>query len=145
MIVMKFGGSSLATAARIQQVGDLVVRAAKTPCVVLSAMGDSTNQLFAIAEAAGAGNHEDAINRVGKLFASTAVVIDELLQSPNVVAAPIAQLRADVELLVRAIGRDATQSVSRERIARTRDALVAHGERIATLLLTEHLRELGQQ
>jgi len=145
MIVMKFGGSSLATAARMQQVADLVVRSAKTPCVVLSAMGDTTNQLFAVAEAAGAGNHEDAIAKVAKLFESTQVVIDALLRTPETVAKPFAQLRADVELLVRGITRDASQSVPRERTARTRDALVAHGERIATLLLTEHLRELGQQ
>jgi aspartate kinase len=143
MLVMKFGGSSLATAARLHQVADLVMSAAKTPCVVLSAMGDATNQLFAIAKVAGAGNSSEAQRLVAKLFDDAQATIDELLQDPSAIEKPFLQLRADVEMLIRGIARGADQAPSAERTARTTDALVAHGERIATLLLTTLLQERG--
>ena len=48
---MKFGGSSVATASRMQNVADLVENAKHAPpCVVLSAMGKTTDALFAAAQ-----------------------------------------------------------------------------------------------
>lgn len=145
MLVMKFGGSSLATAARLQQVADLVVRAPKTPCVVLSAMGDATNQLFAIAKEANAGHSEAANALISKLFDQAQAVVTELLQDPSAIAVPFAQLRSDVQLLVRGITKHKDLAPDATRTARSTDALVAHGERISTLLLTALLKERGKE
>jgi len=48
MIVMKFGGTSLAGAAQIRQVGGIVKRFARSrPVVVVSAMAGVTDELIA--------------------------------------------------------------------------------------------------
>jgi aspartate kinase len=53
MIVMKFGGSSLATGERIQDAADLVIRYRdRTPVVVVSAMGGATDALIGLARLA---------------------------------------------------------------------------------------------
>ena len=53
MIVMKFGGTSVESAAAIERVAGIVrAREARHPVVVVSAMGKTTNKLLAIAAAA---------------------------------------------------------------------------------------------
>src|SRR5208282_2634625 len=50
MIVMKFGGTSVESAAAIERVAAIVkARAGRRPVVVVSAMGKTTNKLLAIA------------------------------------------------------------------------------------------------
>lgn len=144
MIIMKFGGSSLATAAGIRQVADLIVNTESTPCVVLSAMGNTTTMLFEVAAGAGAGDSKAALVIIDKIFTDTEAVIDDLFEDATRVTAPLAQLRADAELLVRGIARAAERGPS-TTTARTTDALVAHGERISTLVLTELLLERGHK
>lgn len=65
MIVMKFGGTSVESAAAIRRVADIVqARESQRPLVVVSAMGKTTNRLLAAADKAAAGNldaaHRDA-------------------------------------------------------------------------------------
>lgn len=141
MIIMKFGGSSLATAAGLQQVTERIIASATAPCVVLSAMGDTTNKLLATAEAAGDDRSADALVMIEDIFANAQAVIDELLKDPAPIANALAQLRTDTELLVRGICRLASRAPDAILTARTTDALIAHGERIATLVLSEHLRQ----
>jgi len=143
-IVMKFGGSSLAGAARIRKVAGLVSQAQLTPCVVLSAMGDTTNRLVAVTEMAGRGEAAEATAELDDIFTAAATLASELLQDANAAATALRQLHKDAALLVRAMTRHADQARDAAMTARTTDALVAHGERIATLMLTEHLRELGK-
>ena len=51
MIVMKFGGTSVESAAAIRRVAEVVrARADRHPVVVVSAMGKTTNKLLAIGE-----------------------------------------------------------------------------------------------
>lgn len=142
---MKFGGSSLASAAHIRKVADLIAKSKLTPCVVLSAMGDTTNQLVAVAEMAERGEAATAAATVAQVFAEAAANASELLKDPGSATASLEQLERDVNLLVRALVRDADKASNAARAAQITDALVAHGERIATLLLSEHLRELGKQ
>jgi aspartate kinase len=48
-VVMKFGGSSLASAERVREVADLVLSfPEETPVIVLSAMGKTTNNLLLV-------------------------------------------------------------------------------------------------
>jgi aspartate kinase len=65
MIVMKFGGTSVESAAAIRRVAGIVqARESLRPLVVVSAMGKTTNRLLAAADKAAAGNldaaHRDA-------------------------------------------------------------------------------------
>ena len=56
MVVMKFGGSSVANAERIKHVASIIqAYKEKKPLVVLSAMGDTTDHLLEAADMAVAG------------------------------------------------------------------------------------------
>ena len=71
MIVLKFGGSSVADAACMRQVAELAKAALPdAPLVVLSAMGKTTNGLFAAAKAAEAGDLAGAMEQQRLLMAA---------------------------------------------------------------------------
>src|SRR5512140_914027 len=115
MIVMKFGGTSVESAAAIERVASIVgAREARRPVVVVSAMGKTTNALLAMADRAVAGNLGEALREWDELRAyhhresDLTAVIDE----------HFAQLR---ELLggLAAIG---------ELSPRSRDAVASFGE-----------------
>jgi aspartate kinase len=62
MIVMKFGGTSVESAAAIERVAGIVrAHFDRQPLVVVSAMGKTTNRLLAAADKAAAGNLGDAL------------------------------------------------------------------------------------
>ena len=68
MIVMKFGGSSLESAAALERVAEIVrSRLPKHPVVVVSAMGKTTNALLAMAGEAARGRREEAFAALRKL------------------------------------------------------------------------------
>ena len=68
MIVMKFGGTSVESAAAIERVAGIVkAREERRPVVVVSAMGKTTNKLLAIAAAAIAGHREEYIRQIHDL------------------------------------------------------------------------------
>ena len=63
VIVMKFGGTSVEDAAAIDRVAGIVKgRVAERPFVVISAMAKVTDQLLAMAAAAGRGDREQALD-----------------------------------------------------------------------------------
>ena len=63
----KFGGSSLADAARIRHVADLLIADdAHQQIAVTSAMQGTTNALIALSDAAAAGNAPGAAGRVAR-------------------------------------------------------------------------------
>ena len=68
MIVMKFGGTSVESAAAIERVAGIVkAREQRRPVVVVSAMGKTTNKLLAIAQAAIQGRREEYIRQLHDL------------------------------------------------------------------------------
>src|ERR1700689_4810088 len=68
MIVMKFGGSSVESAAAIERVASIVkARLPLHPIVVVSAMGKTTNRLLAIAQSAIEGKREEYIRQLHDL------------------------------------------------------------------------------
>lgn len=68
MIVMKFGGSSLASADRIRHVGRIVEsHLHKSPLVVLSAMGKTTDDLMEAGRKALGGKSTMRKFRIGTL------------------------------------------------------------------------------
>ncbi|MCA8964737.1 MAG: aspartate kinase [Planctomycetes bacterium] len=140
MIVMKFGGSSCANATRLRQVADLVVSARNLrPAVVLSAMGKTTNALFAAAVAAERGDADAALRLAGEPLANAAEAAAELLSGPHLATCKSAlqQMQDELQVLLRGV------ALLRELTPRTRDAIVAHGERFSTTLLAALLRQRG--
>jgi aspartate kinase len=139
VIVMKFGGSSLADAACMRQVADLVGRArGRRPAVVLSAMGKTTDALFAAARAAEAGDVTGALAGTAAIFARTDVAARELLgDALPAFALALAPIRDELDVLLRGV------ALLRELTPRTRDAIVAQGERIGTALFAALLARDG--
>lgn len=129
MIVMKFGGSSVANADRIRHVAEIIQAYKKErPVVVLSAMGDTTDDLLEAAE--NAVNGKVDISRIQKLHFDTArelgidvPAIKELLEELNTLLTGISMLR--------------------ELTKRTRDYLVSFGERMSVRMMASYLEQQG--
>ena len=88
MIVMKFGGSSVANAERIRHVASIIkAYQDKRPVVVLSAMGDTTDHLLEAADKAVEGTvdvagvaklHEETAAELGINIDTIRSLLDEL-------------------------------------------------------------------
>lgn len=129
MIVMKFGGSSVANAERIRHVAGIIQKfAAKRPVVVLSAMGDTTDDLLNAADAALTG--VITLDAVEKLHKTTAAEL-------GVSATEIDALLGELRTLLTGI------SMLREVTPRSRDYLVSFGERLSVRLMSAYLNSLG--
>lgn len=129
MIVMKFGGSSVANAERIRHVAS-IIRAYKDekPVVVLSAMGDTTDHLLAAADSAVAGTVD--ISGVEKLHRETAETLGITLESVESLLKELTQLLTGLSML-------------RELTKRTRDYLVSFGERLSVRMMAAYLEKEG--
>jgi len=129
MIVMKFGGSSVANAERIQHVAGIIRKFAdRRPVVVLSAMGDTTDDLLEAAEAALTG--VVTIDAVEQLHKNTA---SEL----KIPASDVDPLLAELRTLLTGI------SMLKEVTPRSRDYLVSFGERLSVRIMASYLNSIG--
>ncbi|WLT31743.1 lysine-sensitive aspartokinase 3 [Geothrix sp. PMB-07] len=129
MIVLKFGGSSVADAACMRQVAKLAEAALpKAPLVVLSAMGKTTNGLFDAAKAAEAGDLAEAMSRQRALMAAHRKAAEELFDGvvPESLDVALTDLFGELELLLRGV------AMLRELSARSMDAIASLGERLST-------------
>lgn len=139
-LILKFGGSSVADAACMRQVAGIVTRALpRSPLVVLSAMGKTTNGLFAAAQAAEAGDLRSALTTLGTLVEAHRRAAADLV--PQGLPAPLdralTELFAELEMLLRGV------ALLRELSPRSMDAIAAFGERLSTLVFEAHLRASG--
>ncbi|MDR2072887.1 MAG: aspartate kinase [Spirochaetaceae bacterium] len=129
MIVMKFGGSSLANAERIRNVAEIVkARVKYKPVLVLSAMGNTTDYLL---DAAGGALRKGfvTIEKIEELYLST--IAELKLGSP---------LQREVKNLIWELGSLLTGvSLTRELTGRTRDCLLSFGERITIRIVAAYL------
>lgn len=129
MIVMKFGGSSVANAERIRTVASIVqAYKSERPIVVLSAMGDTTDHLLEAADSAVSGTvdtmkieklHVDTANELGIDVSDVKILLDEL------------------RTLLTGI------SMLHELTKRTRDYLVSFGERLSVRMMASYLAKNG--
>jgi aspartate kinase len=137
VIVMKFGGTSVQSAERIQRVCELITRrVAEQPVVVTSAMAGITNQLLTAIELARRGDsswrhHESELRtrhleQAGLLAAHDA----EPLQA-------IESLCEELRILLRGV------SLAAEAPVETVDQILGFGELLAQQLLTSCLRGCG--
>lgn len=129
MIVMKFGGSSVANAERIKHVASIIqAYAEKRPAVVLSAMGDTTDHLLDAADMAVQGKVD--IEKVEKLHFDTAKELE--IEVPAV-----KELLDELKTLLTGI------SMLHELTRRTRDYLVSFGERLSVRMMAAYLAKQG--
>ena len=129
MIVMKFGGSSVANAERIKHVASIIqAYAEKRPAVILSAMGDTTDHLLDAADMAVQGKVD--IEKVEKLHFDTARELE--IEVPA-----IKELLDELKTLLTGI------SMLHELTRRTRDYLVSFGERMSVRMMASYLEKLG--
>ena len=141
MIVMKFGGTSLAGAARIRQVGSIVRRFARSrPVVVVSAMAGVTDDLIALAETSVAGLPRDVSARLDRLQRRHRREARLLGLSDGAGS----RLEREFEALLGELeGVCHGVLLLRELSRRSLDLISSFGERLSALLVTDHLRALG--
>ena len=133
MIVMKFGGSSVADADRIQHITKIIkTQLDEKPAVVLSAMGDTTDHLL---EAADKALYEGAVetSEIKKLHNDT---IKEL----NLQQSAGDEVNALLNELTRLLSGIA---LIKELTPKTRDFLVSFGERLSVRIAAACLQAAG--
>jgi aspartate kinase len=142
MIVMKFGGSSVESAAAIERVAGIVkAREARRPVVVVSAMGKTTNKLLAIAAAAIAGNRKDYLQQIHDLRdfhsreARLVVPLDQRAELDRTLDDHFQELTELVKGL----------AVLGELTPRSIDAISAYGERLSSYVVTLAFRHFGMK
>jgi aspartate kinase len=132
MIVMKFGGSSVESAAAIERIAGIVRRElARKPVVVVSAMGKTTQQLLTMGEKAAAGQRDQALEMLRSLGEMHEREIARLLPVEK-----HGELRRILDCHVREMA-DLLQEVADvgEFTARSVDALSSYGERLSSRLI----------
>jgi aspartate kinase len=142
MIVMKFGGTSVESAAAIARVAAIVkARELRHPVVVVSAMGKTTNKLLAIANAAIKGPREEYLRQIHDLrdFHSR--------EARQVV--PLAE-RAALDRFLDEHFQELTElakglAVLGELTPRSIDAISSYGERLSSFIVTQAFRHSGME
>ena len=142
MIVMKFGGTSVESAAAIARVAAIVkAREDRHPVVVVSAMGKTTNKLLAIAAAAIKGPREEYLRQIHDLrdFHSR--------EARQVV--PLED-RAALDRFLDEHFQELTElakglAVLGELTPRSIDAISSYGERLSSYIVTQAFRHSGME
>lgn len=131
MIVMKFGGTSVASDEAIRRVAAIVdARKQRQPVVVVSAMGKTTDRLLEIADHAVAGRREQALNLLAEVEQFT-------LTEGEACGGATAELFHELAELVRGL------AVLGELSPRSIDAVSSYGERISSMIVAEKFRLAG--
>ena len=139
MVVLKFGGSSVATAAAIARVADIVARERRPRAVVVSALGGVTDELIAVAHEASTGRLPEASRRLDAIRARHRSVA-------GAIAAPAR--RHALEAALDATWREVQALAERPDAAgvcpaASRDAIVASGELASSRIVAAFLAERG--
>jgi aspartate kinase len=142
MIVMKFGGSSVESAAAIQRVAAIVkAREERHPVVVVSAMGKTTNKLLAIADMAIQGTRDEYIRQIHDLRdyhsreARQIVPLEERAGLDRFLDENFQELTELVKGL----------AVLGELTPRSIDAISSYGERLSSYIVTLAFRRFGMR
>ena len=140
MIVMKFGGTSVESAAAIERVASIVrSREAHRPVVVVSAMGKTTNKLLGIANAAIEGRRADYIQQIHDLRdfhsreARQVVPLEDRAELDRTLDEHFQELTELVKGL----------AVLGELTPRSIDAISSYGERLSSYIVTQAFRHFG--
>jgi diaminopimelate decarboxylase/aspartate kinase len=136
-IVLKFGGTSVSSAANWKTIADVVrerLASGHRPLVVHSALSGVTQRLDDVASAALAREHGDLLREIDARHRALA---SDLGLSPTQAAAALDADTTELRELVEGVARVG------ELTPRTRARLLAFGERLATRLGAAYLRGAG--
>lgn len=129
MIVMKFGGSSLANVERLNLVADIIKsNLDKKPTIVLSAMGKTTDNLLEAGDNALEGNVD--VSKIVDLHKQT-------LNKLGIENGEIKRLLEKLENLLNGI------SMLKDLSPKTKDYLVSFGERLSVRIFSAMLNNMG--
>ncbi|HCI54621.1 MAG TPA: aspartate kinase [Bacteroidales bacterium] len=138
MIVLKFGGSSVADAQLIKKVITIIkkyVYSGDEVSVVISAMGGVTDQLLKVCKSIteGTGESEEIIRELEKKHLETASALIPVQKQPEVMA-EVMSLCNELSDIVHG-----AQLLS-EVTPRTRDIILSFGERLSTYIISQALK-----
>lgn len=141
MIVMKFGGTSNEDAAAMRNVIRIVQEHLdQRPVVVISAIAKATNELELSARTAAAGNEDEAVRIVTRLFERHNTILDNLLNNRSL-AGELEEVfyhhLSDIKTILKGI------AILRELTPRTMDAICSYGERLSSRIIAAGLQEAG--
>ncbi len=138
MKVLKFGGSSLATASRIADVCKIIEAAQSHGeiAVVVSALGGVTDKLVEAAKIAVSG-HKSYRELVQDLKTRHVAILSELLTSPEEIQASIEPLFDEMSDLLKGV------FLVRYLAPKTMDQILSFGERLSAIIVTAALNEHG--
>jgi len=140
MIVMKFGGTSVQNTEMIDNAIKIAEnQLERSPLLVSSAMGKTTDKLVAIANSAVAGDSDLAFSIYNDIKANHFLAINGFLSGENLqFATERAELLfEELASLVKGL------SLLRECSPRSTDAILSFGELLSTTIITARARELG--
>ena len=135
MKVMKFGGTSVGTPARMKEVTKLVTKSGEPVFVVLSTMSGTTNSLVEISNYLYKKNPEGASEIINQLERAYLKHIDELYQSDEVKQQTREFLTSEVNYL-RSFTKELFTSFEEKSI-------VAQGEMLSTNMVVNYMKEQG--
>jgi len=131
MVVMKFGGSSVADASRLHHVAEIVrTQLERKPALVLSAMGDTTDHLLEAGDAALERGRVE-IENVEKLH----LAVVKSLKLP--IQKDVSSLLDELTRLLSGI------ALIGELTPRTKDYLVSFGERLSVRITAAFFQSIG--
>ncbi|CAG9465005.1 unnamed protein product [Pedinophyceae sp. YPF-701] len=148
-VVMKFGGSSVRDAERMREVAEIVcscpcggdsgAQGGYLPCLVLSAMGKTTNMLLEAGDAALRCTSAPEVAEIAALEN-----IKELHRATMDELEVDEETRAEVERLLGGLEQLLVGAMIMEHLSnRARDQLVSYGERMSTRIFAGYLRRCG--
>jgi aspartate kinase len=141
MIVVKFGGTSVADADAILRAAEIVRgRLERRPVVVVSALSGTTNALLALGEQAAQGQLIAAIRAVEGLRERHLKEAETLLVSCGEMPEICAELSATFDELASLVE---ALSVLGDLTPRSQDAIAAMGERLSSVLAAAAFRAAG--
>ena len=138
MKVMKFGGSSIGTPERVKYVNDIIKEAANNNvnvAVVLSAFGNSTDQLVEMSRIAGLGKIQYK-ELLGNFIEVHSQFISNLIeQNQTSVSQTVSRSFEELKDILHGI------FLVRELSARTLDFVMSFGERLSCFIVSESLKD----
>jgi aspartate kinase len=140
MIVMKFGGTSVESAAAIERVASIIrARLNRKPVVIVSAMGKTTNRLLAIASEAVQGNRDKALDLLHEIHEFHLTEGRKLASDRR---------KEDVENIVNGLFQELEElvkgvAVMGELTPRATDAISSYGERLSSEIVAIALENMG--
>lgn len=135
MKILKFGGTSVGSPERMNQVKDLITRDNDKKIVVLSAVSGTTNSLVQINEALFKKDKVDASNQIEALFKKYEEFIETLYATPAGKQKGKEVVETQFTIIRNVLGSDFTDVEER--------LMLAQGELISTQLFQHFLTEKG--